>query len=417
MRRLMVLLRIFAWRVWTYLVRRPWTLIAGFGLLLIELLLPRSSSYSLLIAVTVVITGKGVLDVLTPVYEDMKRSMALKPRPRLDGPLRYDYAGPYRQWQHIAADDEDAVHDPELDARLVAGTPIPLEVDQRLWLPRDEYERVRALKVSTLDFDEMKLRVVDDLLAGTEKLRVCRTPYSAFLVTNRLASYEYRESNNPHEALPFEDIGLNSERLIPRLPLSNCSNHLGVDVLGISEGRILLQRQSGRNRLNGDKILGSGSGSADWQDLAASGNELGAFVRYSMRREMVEELGLSREETPDLDDIRIVGYNRTTSLGGKPQFCGVARLGPVTARIRRQEVLYVDEHLTYETFDPADGEPALRAALDRIETRYRRQLAFPLYVTIQLLRQWLDTDPDAAAWLGLATRHDADGATGSMTRR
>ena len=120
-----------------------------------------------------------------------------------------------------------------------------------------------------------------------------------------------------------------------------------------------------------------------------------------MRRELTEELGLDPTEAPSLDDIRIVGFNRTTSLGGKPQFCGVARLGPVKLRIRRQEALYVDEYLTDVRFDPEDGVPALRAALDRLESTYQQQLAFPLFVTSQLIRQWLDTDPNAPAWLGL----------------
>jgi hypothetical protein len=123
-----------------------------------------------------------------------------------------------------------------------------------------------------------------------------------------------------------------------------------------------------------------------------------------MRREMTEELGLSQKEAPGLDDIRIVGFNRATSLGGKPQFCGIARLGPVKLRIRRQEALYVDEYLTDVRFDPDEGVSALRAALDRLESTCQRQLAFPLFVTVQLIRQWLNTDPAAPGWLGLRTK-------------
>lgn len=400
----MIAIRISAWRLWAYSVRRLRVLTIGVVLLLLELLIPRGMSHWLLITVTVVITGKGVLDVFTPVHEDMRRAAALKSRPSPVGPLLHGYAGPYRDWPLIASNGEEAAHNPDLDAALAAGKEVRLTPDEDLWLPPGQHEEIRALIVPTLDFDESKVRLVDDLTSHTTSVKVRRTLYSAFLVTNRLAAYQYRESNNRRAALSFNDIGLNSDGLIPRFPLSDCSNHIGVDVLAISEGKLILQRQSRRNRLHGDKVLGSGSGSADWNDLRASGYELNSFVRLSMRREMTEELGLTQKEAPGLDDIRIVGFNRAASLGGKPQFCGIARLGPVKLRIRRQEALYVDEYLTDVRFDPDEGVSALHAALDRLESTYHDQLAFPLFVTVQLVRQWLNTDPAAPEWLGLHTQ-------------
>lgn len=147
-------------------------------------------------------------------------------------------------------------------------------------------------------------------------------------MTNRLAAYEYRRRGSRHEVLPFAEIGLDAEGRIPKLARSRCSNHVGVDVLAVSDGLILLQRQSFRNGLNAGLVTGSGSGSADWADLTSPEVEqdLGRLVRQAMRREMGEELGLSAADLPGLDDIRLVGYGRMTSLGGKPQFYGVARL-------------------------------------------------------------------------------------------
>jgi hypothetical protein len=116
---------------------------------------------------------------------------------------------------------------------------------------------------------------------------------------------------------------------------------------------------------------------------------------------MVEEMGLSPAEQHQPGDIKVVGYSRVTSLGGKPQFYGIASLGRVTTRITRKDKLFTFDHRTVD-FDPYDGVPGLLVALDEIERRYRGQLSFPLYVNIRLIRQWLDRDPaGAAAWLKL----------------
>jgi 8-oxo-dGTP pyrophosphatase MutT (NUDIX family) len=392
---------IIGWRVWTYFRRRPWTFALGVALLLLESFAPRNASYVVLVAVTVIITVKGLVELLHPAYEDVKRTVEIKPRKRPDGPLLHGYVPPYDGWRKISFRGDEAIHDPELDAALARDTVIRFDADPTRWLPTGDYEHVRALKVSTLDFDEDKVRLSSDLVAGVQDVRVRRTLYSAFLVTNRLAAYEYRKPHSQRELLPFDDIGLDADGRVPKLTRSRCSNHVGVDVLAVSDGRILLQRQSLRNRLNGGLVIGSGSGSADWHDLLAPcvEGDLTRFVRHSMRREMCEELGLTRAETPTLEDIRIVGYSRMTSLGGKPQFYGVARLpAGVEPRVHGAEALYVEDH-EFEDFDPDDGVDGFRAALERVERKYRNEMAFPLYATIQLIKQWLAADPTADRWL------------------
>lgn len=67
-------------------------------------------------------------------------------------------------------------------------------------------------------------------------------------------------------------------------------------------------------------------------------------------------------------------------------------------RIRSSEALYVEEH-ECEEFDPDDGVEGFRAALDRIESKHRNELAFPLYATVQLVKQWLAADLTAGDWL------------------
>jgi hypothetical protein len=396
-----VRVRIIAWRLWTFLRRRPWTFLVGVAMLAVELFVPRNASQALLIGMTLVVVGKGISDIVLPAIEDSKIIFGVESRPRTGGPLHYPYTAPYRDWPEIRFGEHAAVHDPRLDAELARDRAIALEVRPGLWEPAGEHEELRALKVSTLNFDEDKVRLEADLVAGAGVLAVRKTKYSAFLVTNRLAWYEYRRRGSADEYLRFETVGLDGEGRIPRFELSHCSNHVGVDVLAIAPGRVLLQRQAAKTQLAPGMIVCSGSGSADWQDLAADGGraQLLPFVRRAMAREMTEELGLP--QPPDLARIKVLGYARWTSLGGKPQFYGIAKLSDAKTKRKGIEKLFVDYH-PEEPFDPHDGIAGLLRALDSIELKHRSALAFQLAMTITMVRQWVAAAPEpAAAWLGL----------------
>ncbi|WP_370961144.1 hypothetical protein [Amycolatopsis sp. cg9] len=412
----MIQLRIGLWRAWAFVQQRPLKLTVGIFLLIVEILVPRSASFWILVGLTIAVAAKELIDISEKVYKDLKKILTIESKLR-QRPLQLPYKSPYDSWEKIEFEGSQAVHDPVLDAELTTDPFITLEKQHKMWRPPSaEHETVRKLKVPTLDFDEDKVRLESDLEAGITTAKVRRTTYSAFLVTNRLALYEYREHHAAHEYLEFPDLGPDGRGPLPRLPLSTCSNHIGADVLAISEGRLLLQRQANKNIMNGGLIIGSGSGSADWQDLVAEEGrrrsrpeppprcrDLCSFVKYTMWREMVEEMGLRGDQRHGPENIKIIGYCRVTAWGGKPQFYGVASLGPVEPKVRGMERRYVDDQLA-ERFDPKDGVPGLLGALDAVERRYgsNGELAFPLYITIQLLRQWLHRDaPAAAAWLKL----------------
>lgn len=244
-----VRVRIIAWRLWTFLRRRPWTFLIGVAMLAVELFVPRTASQGLLIAMTLVVVGKGISDIVLPTIEDSKIIFKVESRPRTGGPLHYPYTAPYHEWPEMRFGEHAAVHDPRLDAELTRDPVIPLEIRPGLWEPGGEHEELRALKVSTLNFDEDKVRLESDLLAGGGPPAVRKTKYSAFLVTNRLAWYEYRRRGSADEYLRFEPVGLDADGLIPRLELSHCSNHVGVDVLALAPGRVLLQRQAAKTQL------------------------------------------------------------------------------------------------------------------------------------------------------------------------
>jgi hypothetical protein len=408
-------LRIGLWRAWIVFTRRPWAFSISIGLLLAQLLASGSAAYVLVLVLAVAGTVKELADIGFKVREHFLAVKAAKPVFRSD-PMLLPYKSPYDSWRKINLDGGEAIHDPVLDAELASDRTLPFDAKREMWRPTGKNEEVRALKVSTLAFDEDKVRLSSDLVAGVDRVQLQRTSYSAFLVTNRLATCEYREKDALHELIEFPDGPAAGLSHLPRLPMSNCSNHIGVDVLAVADGKILLQRQTSRNELSKDLVAGSGSGSADWRDLEAPRgwrslwvrrpaprcSDLLEFARYAMWREMVEEMGLVPADQHGPEDIKVVGYARVTSLGGKPQFYGVASLGRVTTRVTGKDKLFTFDHRTVD-FDPYDGVPGLLVALDEVERRYHGQLSFPLHMNIQLIRQWLARDPAAAAaWLKLS---------------
>ncbi|WP_410632642.1 hypothetical protein [Amycolatopsis sp. cmx-4-83] len=69
------------------------------------------------------------------------------------------YEGPYDRWAKIAANGCEAVREPELDAELAADARIAFDPKPEMWRPTGKHEEVRALQVSTLAFDEDKVRL------------------------------------------------------------------------------------------------------------------------------------------------------------------------------------------------------------------------------------------------------------------
>ncbi|GHF49953.1 8-oxo-dGTP pyrophosphatase MutT (NUDIX family) [Amycolatopsis bartoniae] len=395
--RKVVMLRVSLWRLWTFLRRRPWAIGLGVALLASDLFTPKNSAHLLLLAVTAIVVVKGLADVVWPAVKDLMTIFRVQSRPR-PAPVLRPYSGVYKSWQRLVRGGDEAIHDPVLDAELADDVFIKIEHNSKLWLPGGEYEELRKLKVSTLHFDEYKARLESDLLPGGKSVRLQKTLYSAFLVTNRLASSEYRMRGSLQEYLSFDKIALDDRKRIPRFPLSTCSNHVGVDVLAICDGKLLLQRQGQAAMVNPGKIVASASGSADWGD-AENVKDLLTFVRAAMAREMKEELGLSRQ--PASARIKVLGYSRLTSLAGKPQFYGIANIDPSKQKVKGLDHVFVDDYVVQQ-FDPDGGTRDLLKALDRVEKRYKDQLSFPLHITFCMVRQWLAREPAAAKWLGIA---------------
>ncbi|MFJ6841619.1 hypothetical protein ACIQRE_02995 [Streptomyces griseoluteus] len=338
----------------------------------------------------------SVIGIVAQVGEDWVRVSRIYFDARAK-PFDASYSAPYDGWSRLRFRGHSSVHSEELDARLRDDPVIPVEIEPGLWNVPAECEEARQLVRVQLDFDDDKIRLHDDLVSEADVVRVQRTRYSAHTVTNLLGEKVLRERQRRHE-LVHGDAVLLRNGLIPRLRYSRCSNHLGVDVVAVSStGRVVLTLQGERNTTNPGMLAPSGSGSMDWADLQAGPDLLGV-VKSAMLREMSEELGLRRGERVGSGDVRVLRYTRVTHWGGKPQFCGVARLGDVREQVRGIEHRYHRDHFSIE-FDPDGGARDFVTTIRDYAQDNAARVSFPLYETLDVLCSWLERDPQAWGWL------------------
>lgn len=111
-------------------------------------------------------------------------------------------------------------------------------------------------------------------------------------------------------------------------------------------------------------------------------------------RELDEEFAL-RGDLPAPADVRLLGYARASYTGGKPQFYGVARTISLSPR---NTDTYV-EGVRALNFDPLDGAPGWIGVLEKFRREESSHVAPPLVLVIEMLKSYLEAEPDAARWL------------------
>ncbi|MEU9306309.1 hypothetical protein [Streptomyces sp. NPDC048256] len=338
----------------------------------------------------------SLIGIIAQIVEDWARVSRIY-RDTRASPFDASYAAPYDGWSRLHFNEFSSVHSEELDTRLRSDPDIPLQIEPGLWGVPSECEEVRRLVRVLLDFDDDKIRICDDLLPDTDRVRVQKTQYSAHAVTNLLGEVVLRERQRRRELVSSEAVLLRNGT-IPRLRYSNCSNHLGVDVVAVtSGGRVVLTLQGEKNDTSQGMLAASGSGSMDWKDLLHC-PDLVRLAKNTMLREMSEELGLRSRVTVGPDDVRVLRYVRVTTWGGKPQFCGVARLSEVNEEVRGIERRYHRDHFSID-FDPEGAAREFVTTVRGYVEEHAKRISFPLYETLDVLCLWLERDADAWPWL------------------
>lgn len=286
---------------------------------------------------------------------------------------------------------------------LAAGGDVGFNISKNYWKATQEITldwRSKLLSeargLNRIVFDSKKIRLVEDLqMTSNGELKVVEfqpTRYLEGFWTNEIASRDLKADSRTifhgHTLFLHDDV-------VSPLEHSDCANFLGVSTLLIGNGSLLpLVRQSARSAQSASLAAPSGSGSVDLEDIHPGDKTLGQIICRGAEREMREEMGLA-------DDVQIksqmIGFSRTMSRGGKPEFFCVSWL---ESRNEKIELSKVEKLFTHH----ADGIPVdwgqapaeIAAHLLKVSASNRATYSYPLQWALELFAEALVSAPESA---------------------
>jgi hypothetical protein len=218
------------------------------------------------------------------------------------------------------------------------------KIDGRYQIPeniRDVYGNIFKYKNIRPDTtNDEKVRLCSDidnaLSTSTDKisLAIQKTDYFSSYLTNEAGNLAVRHVDGSDRANGI-DYYYRGGRILA-LSESSASNHIGVSLLVVSSDGYLLYQLQGEQE-QGKQMFGpTASGSLDWADVektALSGvDDFSRLIRLGMLRELTEETSALESDTQD--KIKLTGYCRYLTRGGKPEFFGFARVSQRHDQIR-----------------------------------------------------------------------------------
>lgn len=292
---------------------------------------------------------------------------------------------------------------PNVNRALFLSKSAPLNIQKRCFHPplySAAIEHVLLREVTrrgSIIFNGRKVRLTSDL-SLTDDCQLTpvyfqRTGYFDTLKSNDSINVKLISHRTQHVMFNGQDICF-PKREIPPCRYSDCANQVGASTLAVTSDNYLVLVQQGRRSARSPNLLApSGSGTADWSDVGGE-RDLQQFVRRFAQRELVEECGLTNEHVAWL---RIMGYGRLLTRGGKPEFFCLAKLncGYEDVRRRRSERYFVDH---YEKMDIKDERSEYSFVNEAVKLRRdeAHRLSGPLWWNIELLLQLQDEDLRAA---------------------
>lgn len=318
-------------------------------------------------------------------------------------PVDYEYLPPYSDWRNTQIGNSGGWrHDDQLDHWLFGRPTISLKNRKPRWTPvDDETRRMRTLwGGQSFVFNEWKIRLASDLYYDVEQIEVQKTDYASSMVTNHLGLWKLIVDDQP--AVGLERTGLKTGK-IPRLAESDCSNHIGGDLLVVGPGILWLTLTSRRSDVEASRYHCSASGSFDWDSDRKGQEDLLSLIETGLRRELTEEARFAEEAAND-GEFRVVRYGRATYAGGKPQFLALCRYPKRNPGRSGERDVYTAK--VQEVEFPTDaGIRGLVEALDKFRagTDDEGELPFsrPLTMCVELLRELADGEgnQEVASWL------------------
>jgi hypothetical protein len=302
----------------------------------------------------------------------------------------------YNEYQVVMLSERYALYNVRLN-RLLAARPVRVEVDPTPFTPDQRAQALRPL-VSQLFaknahlFNSKKVRLKSDLTLDTLQLnkpvRVQPTDYELSLCTNEMASQEIWALRTGQRA--FDGVSLMArDGVLYDFSDSPCSNHIGVSTLAITtDAHVVVPVQPAQSAYNGNLLVPSGSGSADWADFTQTGKTLQQLLSLAAERELIEECGLHGVSNLRMAS-RIIGFARLVNRGGKPEFFGVSFLSAPSSALQTSKAELV----------PLGGlTPPLQSAqqaLSRFRVAQQQRSSLQMYLNMQFLEDHIGAAPDA----------------------
>ena len=212
-------------------------------------------------------------------------------------------------------------------------------------------------------YNESKFGISQELYPDMESVKIHKTCYYDFYLTNTIPGRVLYERINTRHSIETNDImPFDEQRQLLKLGDYTAANEVGVTTLFLTQGKIILWRQNLYTQSSENKIAPSGSGSMDWDDCvpylptdssAGDSNGFRKAIVYGMQRELWEECNGSRKITEhdfmEKVETVIIGYFRWLQKAGTPEFIGVTR-------VRDGVDLDRDFHLRIESMQPESTE-------------------------------------------------------------
>lgn len=326
------------------------------------------------------------------------------PSPVFDHPdLRLD---PWLQRNGYLIHGKDAamtVHSEAVNRYLSSGGDVGFNVSKNYWKATQEITldwRSKLLSeargLNRIIFDSKKIRLTEDLqMSHDGQLKLVElqpTRYLEGFWTNEIASRDLKADSRT--IFHGHTLFLHKDEVAP-LQHSDCANFLGVSTLLIGNGSLLpLVRQSARSAQSASLAAPSGSGSVDLEDIESGDITLGQVICRGAEREMREELGLA-------DEVQIksqmIGFSRTMSRGGKPEFFCVSWL---ESRNEKIELSKVEKLFTHHTdgipVDWGQSPEEIAAHLLRVSAQNKATYSYPLQWALEFFADALVSAPESA---------------------
>jgi ADP-ribose pyrophosphatase YjhB (NUDIX family) len=231
------------------------------------------------------------------------------------------------------------------------------------------------------------LALSDDIEpAGPARLSVCS--YFDFVQTNILATHDIYESgrlgSTPSKS--GRDWLVDRNGRLRTISESWLANLIGVSTLAFtSDGKLVLVRQTRKNKGSPGDWAPSGSGALEPQDLGAGSATLQEVLLDGANRELVEETGV---RGPEVEASSVLGHGRWLTRGAMPEFTGATLLSVSSAELdqrplpsservftERRECIRLPPSSTWSAEDP----------LSVLPVHVQEACSFPLALAMTLL--------------------------------